>query len=478
MEKLKENWQWINLAAVVIVAGILISCAASNSLWSDEVGSLDLVNHGWGEMAKLASGDVHPPLYYFILKIGVEIGRLLGINAIFAGKLISCIPFLLIFLFLGNKVRMQQGVRTASIFNLCMAGMPNLLDYAIEIRGYSWALFFVTALFVYGYEIVDSPKKSSWVCFTLFGILAAYTHYFSALAAVLVYFILLSVQDKKGRKSWCISVAAACLAYIPWIFVFLQQFGKVIGEFWIPEITWDSILGYFEFIFAPRISTMHLDAVLGIALCAGVIFLYYLELKKGEKDKRHHYYMAGGLVLFGTAAIGIAVSIALRPVLVSRYLVAEAGCLWLSFAWLISRNRIKKIVLIINFLLLFLVAFIDVGQLVRWEEIRKGYYEDFSVLLEQIGAEDVVITNGEHMHYCLSYYLQREIPQVTDSEETVKILDRAEEEEQRVWYFETAEEADDRQILETICEEYDMKYIDEYHLEYYSFLVYSCQNMS
>ena len=112
--------------------------------------------------------------------------------------------------------------------------------------------------------------------------LAAYTHYFSCVAVVVIYFGILLFEkcDKKIIKKWILSVLVSCFLYIPWIFVFIRQFGKVLGDYWIGEITINSIYDYFRFLFEPRIEKFYLDIILGIALATLYIILLYITVKE------------------------------------------------------------------------------------------------------------------------------------------------------------------------------------------------------
>ena len=147
-------WYVGNFLFSILFLIIVIYCSRSNSLWVDEVFSLKLVRHNWAEMLKLATMDVHPPLYYFILKLFISIFQPLGLNVIFIGKVTSFIPYFLMLTWITAKIVKKTGIMAASLFGLLLVGMPNLLIYGVEIRGYSWAMFFVTASFFYAEELV------------------------------------------------------------------------------------------------------------------------------------------------------------------------------------------------------------------------------------------------------------------------------------------------------------------------------------
>jgi uncharacterized membrane protein len=67
----------IGISAFFVLSFLWITIiTASNinlSLNTDEIFSLRLTEHSWSEMIRLAKLDVHPPLYYMILKIAVDL---------------------------------------------------------------------------------------------------------------------------------------------------------------------------------------------------------------------------------------------------------------------------------------------------------------------------------------------------------------------------------------------------------------------
>lgn len=70
----KKVWRISQCLFIVVLLITLIYCSTSQSLWLDEVFSLNLVDHSWGDMFDLAKADVHPPFYYVILKLFILIG--------------------------------------------------------------------------------------------------------------------------------------------------------------------------------------------------------------------------------------------------------------------------------------------------------------------------------------------------------------------------------------------------------------------
>lgn len=456
---------------LLLLLVILLYCSYSSSLWVDEVFSLKLVNNSWKELLEKATQDVHPPLYYLMLKAFLSVSRLFGLNDVFAGKLFSAVPLFLTILIPGRKMAERQGRSSYIFFAVCLTVMPNMLNYAIEIRGYSWAMFFVTAAYAYAGEIMRTGSRRSWYLLVAFGILAAYTHYFACIAVAIVYLGLLGFHgtDRKFLKNWFISVLVSCILFFPWLLVFFRQLGMVMGDYWIGPITWKSLYDYFRFLFEPPMDMLHVDIILGVALAAvyGILFIFTLWEKR--KRKKRSWLLWGSMVLILTVAAGIVVSFALRPIFIARYMVVALGCFWIAFAGMAAEHRSGKgkLVCMAAIILVFAVGFVDTAQFIRWEIIRKAYYEEFAGLLREISEDALVVTDGEHMQGCLSYYLEDEGVAWISAEELPDVADAADAEKE-IWYFCSQENAEYAQI----SGEREAELLGEYHLEYYSFTVF------
>ena len=467
----KKVWRIGQGLFIVVLLITLIYCSTSQSLWLDEVFSLNLVDHSWKKMFDLARADVHPPFYYMILKAFVDVGKIWTDNVVFLGKLCSCIPFFLCFLLLGRKIKKSYGKLVAGLFCIFLAGMPNVLDYAVEIRGYAWGMFFVTGAYLTGEKINSQDKwYKSWLPFTLYVIAAAYIHYFACVAVGAIYIGLLvrNFREKGFVKKWMLSVLIAAAAYLPWLFVFLNQLKTVVGDYWIEEVTLQSVYSYFRFLFEPRMDTFHIDVICGILLSAGYFALLILSFKN-RKCRTSNWGLWGSMVLGATVLFGVTASVLVRPIFVSRYMIVAVGCFWFCYAWMIGKNRKKKVLVAFVLALSAVICFINFGQFVRWEHKKKGYYEETSKVIRQIDGDDIVLAEGEHMQGCLSWYLDgREILPIEELKDISEIMELSEG--TVIWCFDT-ENGENIQTEEIKDEYSEVEELGQYHLEYDTFSV-------
>ena len=76
---------------LVISAFMYGTLMFNNNVWYDEAYSLAMIKHSFSEIAQITAEDVHPPLYYFGLKLFTSLGG----DVIILSKIFSIIPVLL-----------------------------------------------------------------------------------------------------------------------------------------------------------------------------------------------------------------------------------------------------------------------------------------------------------------------------------------------------------------------------------------------
>ena len=263
--------KWKNGCGILfLILGILsffvcLLQAFGQDIWFDEVFSVNFIQHSYKEIAALTGKDVHPPLYYWYLKLFHDIGKVLvpAASSIVLCKLASMLPFVGIFVYTLTAIRKNFGLHVAGLFWFLVMTMPQISNYTVEIRMYSLALFFITAAFVHSCELVRAfpvqevseaegaaepgaaagteeaaepeaagsevtsgavltsgsvtgenglikwwKKNKHWLLFWGYGILTAYTQYYACVAVIAIYiavFIFYAVMAHKNKtgKSVC-----------------------------------------------------------------------------------------------------------------------------------------------------------------------------------------------------------------------------------------------------------------------------------
>jgi hypothetical protein len=259
--------------------------------------------------------------------------------------------------------------------------------------------------------------------------LAAYTHYYGAMAVGVIYLMLLIHSICENRiliKNWILSTLFVVLCYFPWIFfVFFgrrtsyfsndTQFKTPVPRDWI-----DSII---DFLFTPTYIThthTHNDLTnwgllffICVVLLSVVLLMVLYILFKIIKDKDNSFNFIGlGGVFVLIAVMGFAYSFSTmgRSILVARYVFPMVGCLWLSLAVLLDGFYSKKTIFV-PVLSIFLlvgtvssVSFIDYEHDVNSSDLKFRYYMDRIDANDTILVLDVPFVRSDY-----NFYLDKEI---------------------------------------------------------------------
>jgi uncharacterized membrane protein len=117
-------------------------------VWMDESYTFAMVKHSFSDIWRITGADVHPPLYYWYLKILIAPFH----YSLAAAKVASILPYMAIIVLGGKQIRKLFNERTALLFMELFFCFPFALSYSIEIRMYSLASAFVFFCAVFAYE--------------------------------------------------------------------------------------------------------------------------------------------------------------------------------------------------------------------------------------------------------------------------------------------------------------------------------------
>lgn len=171
----KISIKHIHIALIVLGAIFAILPCFHTNIWFDESYSLSISKHSFGEIWSIGAYDVHPVLYYWMLKIV----RLLTNDSIMAIKIFSWVPLVIMGILGYTHIRKDFGEKTGLFFSFFAMLLPTCLIYSCEARMYSWAMLFVTIMFIYCYRILKSDKASNknWIIFSIFSYTLLWTYF-------------------------------------------------------------------------------------------------------------------------------------------------------------------------------------------------------------------------------------------------------------------------------------------------------------
>lgn len=284
------------LGVSVVMLGRSLMLCFSNDIWYDELFTVGMIEHSYGELIRFTARDVHPPLYYMITKFIVDLCKLISAEAstVVIAKIVSVLPYFGLLLYCITFIRKNFGIFTGGLFMFCAVAMPQLSGYTVEVRMYSWALLFVTAAFLHAYGTIYAKdtihlkmekakdeerygterkslnaQKMHGAALVCYGLATAYAQYFACVAVVMVYFYVLLVflaKDRHRIKEWLLWVIVSVICYVPWLFALYDQITAVSADYWILPLSWRTFGGCVKFLMKPAFTSDVLNVVLAVAL--------------------------------------------------------------------------------------------------------------------------------------------------------------------------------------------------------------------
>lgn len=245
------DWVVLGLGLIVFTLLVLHSITAS-SIWFDEAFSAYISQFSFVQIAHYTSLDVHPPLYYWVLKLwthgfGQSALAFRSLSLVFGLTTISA-GFLL--------VKRLFGRQSAWTSLLLLVISPMLIRYGQEARMYTMvATIAVSATYVLSLA-VESNKRRWWVLYGVLVSLGMWTHYFTALVWLAHWIWRAIVTRQSGvrgkkfvaaffTKNWLTAHLVAIGLFLPWLPFMLMQLTGIQGSgFWIGPVSVDSLTNY------------------------------------------------------------------------------------------------------------------------------------------------------------------------------------------------------------------------------------------
>ena len=319
----------------VVAAMVYLFRLGYSDIWIDESLSKALVRHSLPDMTMLVAHDSHPPLYFIALKAFTAVAGNNNVT-IRLFSVLGALAMLVLSYVMGRRVLGRGGALCLSLLLLALP-MPAL--YAHVARMYTWAAFLVLGVLLCADRFARERRIRDLVWLGLFSLMAAYTHYFSLIAAFWIDAALLAYVVAKKARGWrgvAVTGLAVFVAYLPWLWVLARQAETIRNDFWIPPLSWSGLLTCYVQFFGGLYRLYGLSWVMasvfyGLTLASVVVAL----VSRNRNDLRTlSFAMVGFHATIATAAV---LSLWFRPVLYPRYLMTIAPLLMVPPAIVLTR---------------------------------------------------------------------------------------------------------------------------------------------
>ena len=336
---------------------------SNNGFSGDECWTINLAHMTTAEMITVTAQDVHPPLYYMI----VRFFYLIFGNSAVLYHMVSLLPYGMLLIFCVIVIRKKFGNIPAAVLVTYLSLFSYALNYNLEVRMYSWANLFVLLTFYYEYQVLNENKTKDWCLFAVFALCAAYTHYYALLAVAFYYIILfvVSLCQKRYLKKIMLTGIVTVAAYLPWFIVLLKSFFRTKEKWWLNEIPkiWNCVYFIFEskwfflafliILFFFLLYETNTVAVKNGGTKHSKVRQITINLqRKQEKvtlNSKMIWILSGIISAVGVVLVGEFLSYTVRPFFLERYLFPVTAVIWLVFGIGINEMKWKKYIFFVIF---------------------------------------------------------------------------------------------------------------------------------
>lgn len=398
------------------------------ALWHDEAFSALYIRYSWGEMVNRIILDVHPPLYYFVLRLWAYVfgDSLLSLRSlsVLLGVATMVAVYYLVKAAFSAKGRSAEASREGGKNNklallaaFFVAINPFQIQYALEARMYTLGTFLVV---ISCFLLVRALEENRWKWWLLYSVAAAaclYTHYFlifsvAAQGLFVIFYLLKNHKIHFDLSSSNLPIKAmgsyvlAGLLFIPWIPSFLEQNSRVAGGFWITKPDRWSVPGTLWKMAAGGQGATQWKLLLVTALSL-IVIVYFLRKAK----ESYKWLLVLNLVIpfMGAGLLSLK-----NPIYLDRYFVFASVfasvilALALSYIPGLVYRRLITTIFVIFTLVKFFSNWTELGvkNLVTQRQInyKPGMAAASQYINNNVQADDKIYFGSSFIFFTFKYY--------------------------------------------------------------------------
>lgn len=372
----------------LLLVGLHFIRIFDNTFWGDECYSIRLSNMPVADLLNATAHDVHPPLYYLILKLFILI---LG-NSGWVYHLVSLIPFLLMVIVCITIIWDDLGPWTSLITISLCGTLYSSIHNIIEVRDYEWAALWMLLAAVYclrlfNYQNNQLRLRRNAVFFTIYSLLAAYTFYYCIIALSVMYVSLMiyAFKNKSLIKPIILIWISTIVLYIPWCITFFFTLSSNQGKIFKADDP--DIIQCINFIFSSKFTYI----LLAFLLLSTLYILIF------SKENTYKYWTISCLLAFiMTILIPLIIGFFKTPMLFYKHLYPCSILLWLLLACNITKLPIKP--LFISLIILLTVPFgvSSILTTISDDKVVSQKLDEFLDAMKNVSPEnDIIITNED-----------------------------------------------------------------------------------
>ncbi|MEJ2749753.1 MAG: glycosyltransferase family 39 protein, partial [Anaerolineae bacterium] len=308
-----------SLAVLVVVLlaafALRIFRLDAQSLWWDEGISLHLATSSLAQIVTDRAGNIHPPLYFFILKGWVSLVGVTPFAARYLSVLASLVQVAVVYAVSRRWFGRSLAVWLAVLF---IAISPLAVIYAQETRVYAFLPLVYLALLVLVWPLAQAESLPPCRLWWLIGIIewiGLHLHYTTLFLVAFLNVWLLAVWLSRRRwlllKQWLVTQTAVAAASLPWLIVLLAhrlavQERVAIARYVTEPVNWQFLLaqiGVFHLTGLPGALARPAVQVLTLVVFAGLLLLWLWRIRDASLRRKGLHLLAFWLVPLSMALV-------------------------------------------------------------------------------------------------------------------------------------------------------------------------------
>jgi uncharacterized membrane protein len=400
------NWtksNYILIAIVVLAAGLRLYHINFQSVWLDEIHTLNEANPTLTFSQffdSLKASDPHPPLYFILARLSFSVFGYATIVLRVLSALIGIAGVAAIY-FLGKEIYS----RTAGIYASLLIAV-NYFHIFHSQDGRPYALLFLTTVmsFTFLIRFIKSPSAKSAAVYALFASLMIYSHFFAlfalvAQAVILLYFIYKpNIVPAKKFFLYCLMAGAIIVVlYLPCYP--LVKAATSMTSIWIPVPTLDTYKEVWKEFFG------HSNAVIYLILGLMVLYvaMYFAKRRAGADTPERKTYGFSLLIILiwiiVTVLIPVVRSYVSLPMIISRYFINIVPAIVLMAA--IALCQIKNT--IVRNGLVILICLLSLNNIILdkkyYTTVIKSQFREVSNYIKENTDNSVPVVSSLYWHF-------------------------------------------------------------------------------
>lgn len=410
----------------------------NRDFWYDEAFTGIAVKENFWEMIQITINDVHPPLYYILLKIFSYFGDYSVFSIRFFSVILGILGIWSVYLFtkeLFNK-------KAALFAGLITAISPFAIQYSQEGRMYAMLSFFSLTGAYFFFRGLRTQNKKHFIFWGIFLGLSALTHYMGFIYSLIFYLVFVFhnfFRQNSGKLSFkkilsnflpskglIIGALSSIVVFSFWIKTFISHlmYSGLNNMHWVRPASFSDIFANVQiFIFGsplgelsagmPNPNTINHISNSSILMVIVLLFGFLIPyLFKKEKEKISYVL----IMSFGFMLLIYIISLLGDDYLVSRYLIVAAYFIFILLGVFLEKINWKISLFFIAVYVLLLLNIVPLNYDNGYGELKKDlaryannhFYVlnsfDYVIAKYYVGADNLTLYNIDWPQYNPNYW--------------------------------------------------------------------------